>query len=204
MLIPVKVLERIRAGEVDLAFRRWQKPTVKTGGRLRSALGELSIIDVSVVEPDSISDEEAIRAGAVSAEDLRADLFRERKSSGRGRTAKPTEQSLVYRVELRYAGEDTRIALRVAELSESELEALVAKVRAMEVKSNRTNWATRTLLLIEAWPCRRAPELAELENLETVVFKTSVRRLKELGLTESMRVGYQLSPLGIQVLNLLR
>jgi hypothetical protein len=132
MLIPVTVFERIRAGEVDLAFRRWQKPTVKTGGRLRSALGELSIIDVSVVEPDSITDEEAIRAGAVSAEDLRADLFRERKSSGRGRTAKPTEKSLIYRVELRYAGEDTRIALRVAELSESELEALVAKVRAME------------------------------------------------------------------------
>jgi hypothetical protein len=204
MLIPIKTLERIRLGEVDLAFRRWQKPTVKTGGRLRNSLGELAIESVEVVDPASITDADAVRAGFASAEALTTELFRERPAGARGRTAKPTEHSLIYRVEIRYLGEDSRIALRSAELSDEDLDALVAKVRLMETRGNRGDWATRALTLIEQWPCRRAPELAELENLETVVFKTSVRRLKELGLTESMRVGYQLSPLGTQLLNRLR
>jgi hypothetical protein len=204
MLIPIKTLERIRLGEVDLAFRRWQKPTVKTGGRLRNSLGELAIESVEVVDAASITDADAIRAGFASAEALTTELFRERRAAARGRTAKPTEHSMIYRVEIRYLGEDSRIALRSAELSDEDLNALVAKVRLMETRSNRGDWATRALTLIERWPCRRAPELAELENLETVVFKTSVRRLKELGLTESMRVGYQLSPLGTQLLNRLR
>jgi hypothetical protein len=204
MLIPIKTLERIRLGEVDLAFRRWQKPTVKMGGRLRNSLGELAIENVEVVDPASITDADAVRAGFASAEALTTELFRERPAGARGRTAKPTEHSQIYRVEIRYVGEDNRIALRSAELSTEDLDALVAKVRLMETRSNRGDWATRALTLIEQWPCRRAPELAEIENLETVVFKTSVRRLKELGLTESMRVGYQLSPLGTQLLNRLR
>ena len=33
-------------------------------------------------------------------------------------------------------------------------------------------------------------------GLERVVFKRRVRRLKELGLTESLEVGYRLSPRG--------
>lgn len=204
MLIPLKILEQIRLGEIDLAFRRWQKPTVKAGGRLRNSLGELAIVNVEVVDPDAITDHDAVRAGFPTADALTTELFRERKSSARGRTAKPTEHSEVYRIEIHYLGEDRRIALRAVQLSNEDLTTLAAKVRLMETRSIRGDWATRALTLIEQWPCRRAPELAELENLETAVFKTSIRRLKELGLTESMRVGYQLSPLGAQLLNRLR
>ncbi len=204
MLIPIKVLERIRAGEIDLAFRRWQKPTVKVGGRLRSALGELSIGNVAVVDPASISDADAIRAGYGSADDLRADLFRERGGVARARTAKPTEASLVYRIEVSYLGEDSRIALRTAPVSETELATLVDKVRKIDSRSARGPWVQRTLELIETWPERRAPELAEIEGLETLVFKTNVRKLKELGLTESLRVGYRLAPRGERVLGAMR
>ena len=35
MLIPRALLDRIGGGEVTLAFRRWVKPTVKTGGTLQ-------------------------------------------------------------------------------------------------------------------------------------------------------------------------
>jgi hypothetical protein len=38
MLIRMALLERIKRGEVGLAFRRWRKPTVKAGGRLRTSL----------------------------------------------------------------------------------------------------------------------------------------------------------------------
>jgi predicted DNA-binding transcriptional regulator YafY len=42
----------------------------------------------------------------------------------------------------------------------------------------------------------RAAELAAELGLETQPFKRDVRKLKELGLTESLEVGYRLSPRG--------
>jgi hypothetical protein len=50
--------------------------------------------------------------------------------------------------------------------------------------------------LIEANPGVRAPDLAERLGLETLPFKRDVRKLKELGLTESLEVGYRISPRG--------
>ena len=46
MLLKMTVLERIRAGDVSLVFRRWRRPTVKAGGQLRTAVGMLRIVDV--------------------------------------------------------------------------------------------------------------------------------------------------------------
>jgi ribosomal protein S19E (S16A) len=42
----------------------------------------------------------------------------------------------------------------------------------------------------------RAPDLAASVGRETKPFKIGVRKLKELGLTESLPVGYRLSPRG--------
>lgn len=39
MLFNRRALDGIAAGEIDLAFRRWKKPTVKAGGTLRSRAG---------------------------------------------------------------------------------------------------------------------------------------------------------------------
>jgi hypothetical protein len=205
VLLTLKTLESIQRGEIDLAFRRWQKPTVKTGGRLRTAIGELAIGAVSIVDPASISDEDARRAGFDSADNLRADLFKERNAaSSQARTARPTDASLIYRVEVSYVGEDSRIALRNAEMSDVELQELAGKIARIDERSTRGPWVERTLSLIETWPARRAPELAEIEGLETIPFKASVRKLKELGLTESLAVGYRLSPRGEKVLRVLQ
>ena len=46
----------------------------------------------------------------------------------------------------------------------------------------------------------RTAELAESVGAETKRFKGNVRKLKELGLTESLKVGYRLSPRGEGVL----
>ena len=46
----------------------------------------------------------------------------------------------------------------------------------------------------------RAPDLAESFGRETAAFKRDIRKLKELGLTESLDVGYRLSPRGELVL----
>lgn len=42
----------------------------------------------------------------------------------------------------------------------------------------------------------RAPDIADRLGYETKWFKTNVRKLKALGLTESLKVGYRLSPRG--------
>ncbi len=50
--------------------------------------------------------------------------------------------------------------------------------------------------IIEANPARRAPDLAAELGRDTASFKRDVRKLKELGLTESLEIGYRLSPRG--------
>ena len=52
------------------------------------------------------------------------------------------------------------------------------------------------LALIEARPAVRAADLARELGLETPRFKARVRQLKELGLTESLEIGYRLSSRG--------
>ncbi len=48
------------------------------------------------------------------------------------------------------------------------------------------------------------PDLAAKVGRETATFKTDVRKLKELGLTESLAIGYRLSPRGEVVVDRLR
>lgn len=49
MLFKKAFLEKIRDGRVTLAFRRWRRPTVKSGGTLLTAVGELPIVSVTQV-----------------------------------------------------------------------------------------------------------------------------------------------------------
>jgi hypothetical protein len=50
----------------------------------------------------------------------------------------------------------------------------------------------------------RASILAEGQGMDVLAFKRRVRQLKELGLTESLRPGYRLSPRGEALLRALR
>ncbi|WP_237726870.1 hypothetical protein [Rhodococcus jostii] len=49
-------------------------------------------------------------------------------------------------------------------------------------------------------PGRRAPDLAASLGRETEPFKRDVRKLKNLGLTHSLDVGYRISPRGVAYL----
>jgi hypothetical protein len=181
VLLRRSTLDAIAAGEVGLVFRRWKRPTVKEGGTLTTKVGVLAIDKVEVVDPARISEREAKRAGFASADALRAEL--ERYGDGD-----------VYRVALRRIGDDPRIALRKqSRLTKADVEELTAKLARMD--KNRA-WTRATLELIEEYPARRAPDLAEMLGYETKVFKPNVRKLKALGLTESLDVGYRLSPRG--------
>ncbi|WP_211190943.1 hypothetical protein [Actinomycetospora sp. TBRC 11914] len=70
----------------------------------------------------------------------------------------------------------------------------------MDRRSGHGPWAWSTLRAIAAEPGRRAPDLAAAFGRETAPFKADVRKLKALGLTHSLPVGYELSPRGRAVL----
>ena len=94
MLIRQETLQRIRSGEITLAFRCWKRPTVKSGGRLRTAIGELTIQNVEPVELPDISARQAQQAGYPSLSELQAELSR--------------RNGQIYRIRLAWGGPDSR------------------------------------------------------------------------------------------------
>ena len=98
---------------------------------------------------------------------------------------------------LRHRRRRRGIALRSDDtLSEDELATIEAKLARLDKASTRGPWTQTTLTLISENPGVRAPDLAASLGLETLVFKRDVRKLKALGLTESLTVGYRMSPRG--------
>jgi hypothetical protein len=70
MLIKREVLEAIRAGRIDLQFRRWTRPTVKPGGTLKTPLGRLRIGSVTDMQPKDVTEADARRAGFADRADF--------------------------------------------------------------------------------------------------------------------------------------
>ncbi len=182
MLFPVAVRRRIADGEVTVAFRRWKHPTVRAGGTLRTAVGVLAIDSVERIAARDIRTADVRAAGFAS----RAELLRSLAPTG-----------TLHRVAFHLAGPDPRLALRErASLDAAERAQLTARLAAMDRRSARGPWTAWVLDAIAERPGTRAPDLAADLGWETKPFKANVRRLKELGLTESLEVGYRLSPRG--------
>ena len=72
MLLKLALLEQIKAGKVDLVFRRWSRPSVKPGGTLKTRLGLLSIGAITDMDPDAVTSAEAQRAGFKDVAEFRA------------------------------------------------------------------------------------------------------------------------------------
>jgi hypothetical protein len=192
LLFPREVLDRVVRGEVDLAFRRWRRPQVTPGVLLRTAVGVIAVGDVEVVAEEEITEGEAHRAGFGSRDRLLAAL-------------RQGEDRQIYRIAIRFHGADPRVRLREEnELSAGELGEVAAVLARMDSRSRRGPWTTQMLELIGEHPAVRAGDLAEQAGRERLPFKADVRRLKELGLTESLETGYRLSPRGRAVLDHLR
>jgi hypothetical protein len=181
-------LEAIRRGEVDLAFRRWDRPRVRVGTRLRTAVGLVEVTGVEQVALSALRAEDARRAGAASLTALKDALA-------------PRGDRAVFRVGLRYAGTDPRETLRAAVPDAEEVATILAGLDRLDAASPIGPWTRTTLRIIDANPEVRAPELAEQLDRPTAEFKRDVRKLKERGLTESLAIGYRLSPRGEAVVD---
>jgi hypothetical protein len=182
VLIPRATLDAIRAGDVTLAFRRWERPRLKVGTRMRTAVGLVEVTSLEQVEPARLTEDDARAAGAASADALRAAQPR------RAAAGEP-----LWRIGLRWAGEDPRGALRA---DTDGLEEVAQRLRRIDARSTHGPWTRTVLELIARRPETLAAELAAELGRERLPFKAEVRRLKEFGLTESLPVGYRLSPRG--------
>lgn len=184
MLLPPKVAHGVADGSVTLAFRRWRRQDVRPGSEFRTVAGVLRVGDVSVVDPAAITDADAVRAGHPDADRLRARLD-------------PDTTLTTYRVRLAWAGPDPRVALREStELSDAEVADLDRRLERLDRASSHGTWTMATLDLILRRPHTRAPDLAAEVGRERDPFKIDVRKLKNLGLTRSFEVGYDVSPRG--------
>jgi hypothetical protein len=148
MLLDSRTLERITRGEVTLAFRRWRRPTVRSGGTLLTAAGQLEIVSVTPVELDAIGLEDIGRAGFGSREALLDALG--------GRDGE------VYRIELGTMRPDPRVALRESALDEPQLADLVKRLGRLDAASPDGPWTSRTLRVIRDHPAVRAADLCAL------------------------------------------
>jgi hypothetical protein len=183
MLFRRDILQGIAEGRVTLAFRRWRRAPPAEGSSLRSPIGVLYFDRVTVIDEGDITMEDVRRTG-MSANELRVSI------GGEG---------TLLRIELRVAGDDPRIALRERLPEHAELQAIVARLAKIDTAC-ATPWTTRYLQLIADQPGIVSRVLAPQVNADVPPFKRRVRQLKELGLTESLEVGYRLSPRGRAVL----
>jgi hypothetical protein len=184
MLFKQAFLDGIQAGAITLAFRRWQRPTVKAGGTLLTPIGQLGIGEVTPVSLAEITSKDASRAGWDSLEALRKELQR---GDGGGQ---------IFRIELGPLRPDPRVALREEGLDAKEADDLRNRLDRMDARAAAGAWTRRTLEVIRDHPGVRAGDLCGKVGLDMMPFKVNVRKLKALGLTESLGTGYRLSPRG--------
>jgi hypothetical protein len=83
--------------------------------------------------------------------------------------------------------------------AQTESDAIVARLVRIDAAS-ATPWTTRCQQLIADQPGIVSRVLAPQADADVPPFKRRVRQLKELGLTESLEIGYRLSPRGRAVL----
>jgi hypothetical protein len=167
-------------GSVTVTFRRWKRPQAVAGHRYRTPAGMVEVDAVTVVSVASIDDVDARQAGYRDATALRADL------AGSGDHA--------YRVAFHHAGADPRTTL--AQNGTLDAAARAELDRRLARLDRDSPWTQATLGLIAERPGVSSADLAATLGRERAAFKLDVRKLKALGLTESLEVGYRLSPRG--------
>jgi hypothetical protein len=174
----------IADGSVTCTFRRWKRSQAVAGHRYRVNGMMIEVVAVDVIETAEISDEEARRSGYASAEALLADL--------RG-----TPDMDLYRVRFHLAGSDPRDALAADDdLSDADVAEIARRLARLDAASSHGPWTDAVLDVIARRPAVRAGDLAADFGRELQPFKLDVRKLKNLGLTLSLEIGYELSPRG--------
>ena len=191
MLFKARFHDRIVNGSITRTFRRWKRLQVVPGNRYRQPFGEIEVVSAQA-EERAITLRDAELAGYASRDELLAELAQ-------------YPDGILYRIEFRFAGADRRIALRQTDdLSDADINALLKRLTRLDKASSHGPWTRQALESIDRLPAVVSTVLAAELGVDRPVFKLDIRKLKESGLTESLEVGYRLSPRGKRLLSYLR
>jgi hypothetical protein len=171
-------------GSITVTFRGWKRAQAKAAGRHRIWGQLIEIDDVRVIGASEVTDDDAVRAGASSAAAVLSRIG-------------DTVDGRIFRIQFHHVGEDDRVERRNdAELSDDRRTEIQRRLDRMDRSSGTGPWTTKALRLIATFPGVVSTALARQMDADRPAFKINVRKLKELGLTESLEIGYRLSPLG--------
>jgi hypothetical protein len=191
MLIEKRLQAGIRDGSITVMFRRWKRRQVTAGNTYRTPAGRVVIDEVTEIRPSRIRRADAVAAGYTSVAEAVADL--------RGAPEDPVFLLRLHAAE----DEDPRAVLADSgELSTADVEEITRRLERLDHASSHGPWTRQTLAIIQKRPAVRAGDLAAELGREMLPFKVDVRKLKNLGLTLSLEVGYRLSPRGEAYLRL--
>ena len=183
MLFSVATLRGLTEGTVKCTYRRWEVVRPKVGSRFTTSAGIVEVTSITAVDDEQLTTQDAADAGFDSV----AALVKWTSGKGRGD---------LYRIGIILAGPDPRVALRRSvELAPTDVSALSARLDRMD-RAAEQPWTQSTLRQIQRLPGVVSTELAAEVGQERRAYKLRVRRLKALGLTESLERGYCLSPRG--------
>jgi hypothetical protein len=185
VLFERRLRDGIADGSVTVMFRRWRRPAAVAGRRYRTGRSMIEVDSVTVVDPAAITAVDARRAGYPDPARLVADLG--------GEPGWPVHRIAFRRLD----GPDPRDVLAADDrLTGADVAELDRRLDRLDRAGAAGPWTAATLAAIAARPGTRAGDLATALGREREPFKVDVRKLKALGLTRSLEVGYRLSPRG--------
>jgi len=176
---------RVASGEITVTWRLWKYAHVKAGKTYATNFafgGAIVVEDVREVPAGEITDADAHEAGQPDATALI-----EYARSHTGRPVSP--DTILYRVRFHFESE-------APPKLEYSLEEVSKRLARLDRASRTGPWTLQTLRLIEENPGVVSRELALEIDVPRPDFKLNVRKLKHLGLTLSLPVGYELTELG--------
>ncbi len=184
MLLPNAVVDGIVSGTVTRVYRRWDVPRAKAGGTQLTRSGVVAIDAVRVIaDIGLLTEADALASGEKSLASLVKWLMK-----------RPDDR--IFEVTVHYAGPDPRLALRAEVPTEDELIAIDKALDRMDAAKPSGPWTRFILDWIRQNPAVVSKVLAGVLDRDLQPMKTDIRKLKTLGLTISLDVGYRLSPRG--------
>jgi hypothetical protein len=183
MLFTAATLRGLQEGRVSCTYRRWEVVRPKVGSRFTTSAGVVEVTSITPADEQQLTERDAAEAGFDSV----TELIKWCSARGNGD---------LYRIGIALAGPDPRIELRRTDnLDAADIATLNAKLDRMDRVAEQP-WTRSTLRQIQRLPAVVSTELAAEVGQERRAYKLRVRRLKALGLTESLERGYRLSPRG--------